>query len=39
MVHASNADFGSVITDTFVVDPSTKTFKKHTVVNEYDYGW
>ena len=39
MGEGSNADFGSFITDTYKLDPSTNTFKKNTSVKEYDYGW
>ena len=35
----SDADAGAVIIDTYKLDPSTRTFKKTTIENEYGYEW
>ena len=39
MREGSDADAGAVIMDTYKLDPSTRTFKKTTIENEYGYDW
>ena len=39
MREGSDAEVGAVIHETYKLDPSTSSFKKTTIINEYDYGW